>query len=36
MVTRVGFEKEMVLLHEEIIRMGAQVEHAIEEAILSV
>ena len=33
MVTRIEFEKEMSRLHEEIIRMGAQVEHAIEEAI---
>jgi phosphate transport system protein len=33
MVTRIGFEREMTALHEEIIRMGAQVEFAIEEAI---
>ena len=33
MVARIEFEREMSQLHEEIIRMGAQVEHAIEEAI---
>ena len=33
MVTRIGFEREMTALHEEIIRMGAQVEYAIEQAI---
>ncbi len=33
MVTRVEFQKEMTLLHQEIIRMGATVENAINEAI---
>ena len=33
MVTRVEFAKEMTLLHQEIIRMGATVENAISEAI---
>lgn len=33
MVTRASFEKDMQHLHEEIIRMGAQVELAIEEAM---
>ncbi|MDD2580056.1 MAG: phosphate signaling complex protein PhoU [Clostridia bacterium] len=33
MVTRIEFERDMSLLHEEIMRMGAQVESAIEEAI---
>lgn len=33
MVTRVEFAREMTLLHQEIIRMGATVENAISEAI---
>lgn len=33
MVTRVEFTREMSLLHQEIIRMGATVENAITEAI---
>lgn len=33
MAARANFERDMQLLHEEITRMGAQVEYAIEEAI---
>ncbi len=33
MVTRVEFQKEMTLLHQEIIRMGATVENSISEAV---
>lgn len=33
MVTRIEFQKEMTLLHQSIIRMGATVENAINEAI---
>jgi len=33
MVTRIEYQKEMTLLHQEIIRMGATVENAISEAI---
>ncbi len=33
MVTRIEFQKEMTLLHQSIIRMGATVENSINEAI---
>lgn len=33
MVTRIEFQKEMTLLHQEIIRMGATTENAISEAV---
>jgi phosphate transport system protein len=35
MVTRIEFTREMTLLHQEIIRMGATVENAISQAIVA-